>query len=173
MRRVILYWLGLLLLAIPRPMDAQTGDPADPFSPGANSPVQMLLDHRDEMGLTARQVARLEVIQGRVEERNRPLVQRFLEMRRRWERQRPADWQTLTPARRRQIQERFQSGIREESRALREQVQANHRAAMLEVRALLTIAQRQRLRTLLQSRPGGATSSTGPVEQPDLAIALP
>ena len=133
-------------------------------------PIQTLLDHREEMGLTAEQVDRLEAIQARVVERNRPLVQRFLEIRRRWERARPANWRTLPPARRSQIRARFQSSIREESRALEERVQTNHRAAMLEVRAVLTNAQRRRLRSFLENRPMLPSPSVGPGAERGLRV---
>jgi hypothetical protein len=128
----------------------------------------MLLDRREQMGLTAEQVARLEAIQARVEERNRTPVQRFLEIRRRWQEERPANWRSLPPARRREIQERFQGAIREESRGLGEQVQRNNREAMLEVRAVLTEAQRERLRRLLNNRPLGGRAGAGEGAGPHL-----
>src|SRR5690349_23309962 len=102
MKRAILLWVGLLLLAVARPAPAQTADLPDRVPSGESGPIQTLLDHREEIGLTPAQVARLREMQGRVSERNRPLVQRFIEIRRRWERERPADWRTLPPARRRQ-----------------------------------------------------------------------
>ena len=161
MRRATLLWVGLLLLSVTRPVHAQTVGGEDPVPAGRNGPIQLLLEHREEMALTADQVARLQEIQARVEERNRPLVQRFLEIRRRWERERPANWATLPPARRRQLQERFQSGIRAESRDLGARVQANHRAAMLRVRGLLSSAQRVRLRSLLDDRSMGSSALDG------------
>lgn len=164
MKRAIFLWVGLLLLAVARAAQAQSGDFPDRVPSGESGPIQTLLEHREEIGLTAEQVSGLRAVQGRVSERNRPLVQRFLEIRRRWERERPANWRSLPPARRRQIQERFQGRIRAESRALEEQVQTNHRAAMLEVRAMLTRAQRQKLRSFLEdgSLPGSAVAAPGP-----------
>ena len=170
MRRTIFIWVGLLLLAIPRPGQAQTDEAPSRFPSGENGPIQTLLDHREEFGLTSAQVDRLRAMQSRVVERNRPLVQRFLEIRRRWERERPANWRTLPPARRRQIQERFQGTIRAESRALEEQVQTNHRAAMLEVRAMLTREQRQKLRSFLEDAPMLSSPVPGPGAEPSLRI---
>lgn len=161
MRREILFLISLLILAIPGPLRAQAGAAGDSVFSVRNGPIRTLLEHRAQMGLTEEQVTRLRAIQESVESRNRPLVQRFLEIRQRWERERPANFRVLPLARRRQIEQRFQNGIREESRGLGEQIQTNNRQAMLEVRALLTNPQRQRLRRFLEQAPANAAGPTG------------
>ena len=161
MRLAIVFLVGLLFLGTHGSARAQAEADTDSVLSPRNGPIRMLLDRREQMGLTAEQVARLEAIQARVEERNSAPVQRFMEIRRRWERERPADWRRLPPARRREIRERFQSAIREESRGLGEQVQRNNQEAMLQVRAVLTEAQRQRLRRFLGGGRLGAPAGAG------------
>lgn len=135
------------------PLQGSAQDP-DPPRPGTGA-VDFLLAHRDSLGLRPAQVARLEAVRDRLAERNRPHVERFVELRGRWQRERPAEWRRLGWRERRAARLRFQREVREEVRELREAIGRNNRAAVAEVRRVLTPAQRERARALLRARTGG------------------
>lgn len=155
-RKMIILLLFLLpALSVPALVQAQARAPVESVLPARRGPIRVLLEHREPLGLSAEQVSRLQAIRARTDERNRPLVERFLEIRRKWQRERPTNWRALSSEQRTEARERFQRGIREETRELREQIQRNEREAMLEVREVLTEAQKAKVRRFLRDgRPG-------------------
>lgn len=134
------------------PPEGSAQEPVPP-RPGTGA-VDFLLAHRDSLGLQPSQVARLEEVREGLTGRNRPYVERFVEIRRRWLRERPPGWRQLGGRERRAARLRFQREVREEVRELREAVERNNRAAVAEVRRVLTAEQREAARELLLARPG-------------------
>lgn len=139
MRPYILLLAALLLAA---PAAAQRG-PDGP--PPRHGPVEILLRNEAELGLTPAQTERLEEIRRAMEERNRPLVARLMEIRQGVHPRRPAE--PPTPAQRAELRRAAR-----EARPLMQQIRANNRAAMREVGALLTPEQKERVRELVMER---------------------
>lgn len=123
---------------------------------GRMDPFARLLEKRQELGLTAEQVSRIEAIRSRLQARNQPLVERMQAARREagvperreargGERPRPTEEQRTAM---RQLRDRI--------RPLAEQVRTNTRAAMEEARAVLTEQQQAQVREWHQEhRRGG------------------
>jgi hypothetical protein len=128
----------------------------------APAPLEILLESREALGLTAEQVEGLRRLRARLSERNEPLVTRMLELRTRWQGEQRAAGRAaggVELGRSASLQ-----GIREAAQPINQQIQANNRAAMQEVNRLLTGEQRQRLRAIVQARrpPGrGASAARG------------
>ena len=127
------------------------------------APLQVLIESREQLALTPEQIERIRTIRLALVERNEPLVGRMLELRATWQRERRVLQLQRPPGRagRAQLQ-RLESAalqrIRRTAGPLDQQIQANNKAAMQEVNALLTREQRQRLRALVEARrtpPGG------------------
>lgn len=134
------------LVLAPMPAFGQSPDTA------ARGPIAVLLEQRDALALTAEQVTELDAIRQRMEEQNHPLVEQLVQIRERWQRERPADWRELTPEERRAARDRFQRGVRAETRPLMARIRENNRAAMSAVRAVLTEEQQQSVRELVRAR---------------------
>ncbi|HEX8272912.1 MAG TPA: Spy/CpxP family protein refolding chaperone [Longimicrobiaceae bacterium] len=118
------------------------------------SPVAALLEHRAELKLTADQVSRLETIQRDLEQKNAPL-RRQLEAARP---QRPEGERQAPPTE----QERQAMRARmEQLRPQMEQLRTNQRAAMEQVRSVLTDEQEQAARQYLRG-PRGERGERGP-----------
>jgi hypothetical protein len=147
-----LLWLAFAWVA---PAAAQQA----PVSP---TPLAVLLESREALGLTADQVERLQVLRDSLAGRNEPLVTRMLELRTRWQRERRGTGRAGAVLRLEQNAALL--GIREAAQPLNQQIQANNRAAMQEVNRLLTPEQRRRLRELVQERrpPPGVGASSRP-----------
>lgn len=149
MRPTTVLILAALCASAPVPAGAQ--DVAGAPGPRTGA-VDFLLQHRDALALGPSQVRRLEEVRDRLGERNRPLVERFVEVRRRWQRERPDGWERLGWRERRAARVRFQREVQDEVRELREGIERNNRAAVAEVRRVLTPPQRERARGLLRER---------------------
>jgi Spy/CpxP family protein refolding chaperone len=103
------------------------------------NPIQVVLDARPELGLTAPVVARLEAVRDRLQEQNRVPLARIDSL------------QQATP--------RAQTGNREAAQAMMEQIrpfrqeiQENNRRALEEIRPHLTATQWERVNELVQPR---------------------
>jgi hypothetical protein len=105
----------------------------------ARNPADLLLARADEIGLTADQVRRIQAIQARIEEENAPRVAQL--------RAATEELRAMAPADRRQARDRMQA-----LQPIREQIQATHRAAGVEIHALLTAEQEARVHALRQAR---------------------
>jgi hypothetical protein len=134
------------------------------------APLDILLEYRGELALTAAQVARLDSIKAGLEAKNKPLIDRVLTLRAEAQREQRAvnraagrRGQALrqnpmqTPA---QPNVARLEQLRSEIQSLVKQTNANNAAAMREqVRPMLTQRQRQRLNQLIQAeqqkRPAG------------------
>lgn len=187
------YFVATLLAAAPVTVAAQTPAPAHggehqaphgamhgrrgPGGPGGHSPIQGILGQRQQLGLSAEQVSRLEAIDRDLQARNAPLHQQLMALMpedlraaahrdgpaAQGERRQPAqggqtqggghhgrgDHPQLT-AEQRQRMER----IHEQGRPLMEQVHQNFQAAMEQVHAVLTPEQQQRARQGMEHRGG-------------------
>lgn len=120
------------------------------------APFAVVLRHHAEMGLSAEQVRRLEVIGERLQAQNRPLGEQ-LRASGAWQ-GRGGEARALSGERRRGVRPegaRAQRRIPEELRPVVEQMRSNRRTAMQEARAVLTAEQQSRLRELVQQRRGG------------------
>lgn len=154
MTRINRVLLAAALLAAPAPalLAQQPGTPpaAEQQKQGRQgprpSPVAALLEHRAELKLTAQQVARLEAIQRDLEQKNEPF-RRQLEAARPQRGERPDG----PPSEEERAAMRAR---REQLRPQMEQVRANHRAAMEQVRSVLTEEQRETARQYLRGHRG-------------------
>jgi Spy/CpxP family protein refolding chaperone len=150
MRTVHRILLATALLAAPAPVLAQT-----PAPQGARAEQQdgraagFLLRHRAELGLSDEQVARMNAIAARLQEQNRPLVDRLRAAGLPVRPQQRTHLREMTPEQRRELRAKF-----EEHRPTLQQLRANTRAAVEEARAVLTPQQQERARTLMRERKG-------------------
>lgn len=116
----------------------------------ARNPVSVVLDHQEELELTAEQVGTLEGLQARLEEENGP---RWAQLEAAFGDTDPAE---LTVEEQHQIQERMQ-----ELAPVREEIRAANRAVMAEVHELLNEDQETTLRSIMPRRPGGPARPGG------------
>ena len=139
--------LVLAVLGAPVTLDAQRPARGEPerSEPGRHGPVEMLLRDRERLGLDAQQVVRLEEIARRMEERNRPLVARLLEMRRQIRAEFPVPSEEMSPPQR----EEFRRRLKDAHPLLRE-IRQNNDAAMREVGEVLTPPQKEQVREILR-----------------------
>jgi hypothetical protein len=163
-------WLvAVALAAAPLATQAQQGQPApDARQEGRRArverahrdrqpdrPFELLRRHRAELQLTDDQVARLEGIARRLEERNAPLRARLRESRQRMVAERRAMLERLAPEARRDSMRSMREAARarrvpEALRAPMEQMRAHQRAAMEEAQQVLTAEQKERARALVR-----------------------
>lgn len=153
MKPRMLLILGPLLCAAPVAAQEQPQEQALPPAHAEHGrrfergPVEVLLRHRDQLGLTDAQVARLQALDARMEERNRPLVERLLEMRRAHRGERRDRERPLTEEERREMRRR-----KEQARPLMREIRQNNREAMSQVGEILTEEQKTRLREIIRER---------------------
>ncbi|MBN9687088.1 MULTISPECIES: Spy/CpxP family protein refolding chaperone [unclassified Corallococcus] len=142
-----LFMLGLLFAA-PTFAGSTTHDTQD-ASQGARrpppferkSPVQLLIDHRQDLALTDAQAASLTRIQTALDAKNAPVKQSLEALR-----------PSAPPDRNTQAAPSAQDQARhEQARGLFEQLRANGLAAYQEAEQVLTDAQKTQARTLLES----------------------
>lgn len=151
MRRFLPLALGLLCLGVPGVAIAQT-EQADESSP---RPLEILLQQRDALGLTADQLHQIDGIRNRLRAENEPLVGRMITLRIQWRQARRA-----AAADQPQSADRLER-VRTAAERVRLRIQTHNRQAMQQVRRLLTPAQRAQLRTLVEERLRRATPATG------------
>lgn len=142
--------LALLLVGGATPLTAQHRDshPSQKqgaFRPGPQRPVERLLQHREALQLTTEQVAKLQEIDRRTEERNRPYVQLLVEKHREVKATFEAQ-PDLTREQRHAIVKRSMEELRPHVEKIRE---SDHQA-MREVREVLSSEQRSLLRNLIK-----------------------
>ncbi len=106
------------------------------------NPVEVLLDHQQELSLTSEQVAKLETIRDQVKRENGP---RWEQMKQAFGDKAPAD---MTVEERQQARERMQA-----LQPVRDQIRETNRKAMTDARALLTPDQLTRMRGLMRRGP--------------------
>jgi hypothetical protein len=107
------------------------------------NPVEVVLEHRADLELTAEQVRTLEALRDRVEEENAPRVERLREA-----------FGDTDP---RELSAEERDALRARMRELapvRDEVRATNRAAMDQVHELLTDEQRGELRQFMRRRMG-------------------
>ncbi|WP_148282223.1 Spy/CpxP family protein refolding chaperone [Corallococcus coralloides] len=104
------------------------------------SPVQVLIDHRQDLALTDAQAASLTRIQTALDAKNAPVKQSLEALRP----PAPPDRAQGTPSAQ-------DPAVHEEARGLFEQLRANDLAAWQEAEQVLTDAQKSQARTLLES----------------------
>lgn len=141
--------LFLSLLATPQALPAQRPSPPDAGEAreSREGPVDLLLRGRERLRLNDEQVARLQEIRARMEERNRPLVARLLQMRREIRAEFRGSPRKLDRARREEYERRVEA-----ARPLLREIRQNNRDAMREVGEVLTRGQKEQLRRMLRDR---------------------
>ncbi|NNC01488.1 hypothetical protein HJC10_01265 [Corallococcus exiguus] len=140
-----LFMLGLLFAV---PTFAGSTTPTQDASQGARrpppferkSPVQVIIDHRQDLALTDAQAASLTRIQTALDAKNAPVKQSLEALRP----PAPPDRTQGTPSAQDQANH-------EQARGLFEQLRANDMAAYQEAEQVLTDAQKTQARTLLES----------------------
>lgn len=140
--------LLMALLLAPFPLVAQTGGtspPAVEAKAQKRGPIEALLEHREALRLSGEQVARLTQIDAQMRERNRPLVEQLVRMRREIRGDTPRS--ALTPEQRAEQRQRL-----EVARPLMEQIRQNNHEAMRQVGEVLNEEQKQQVRTMLENR---------------------
>jgi hypothetical protein len=110
-----------------------------------HGPVEKLIRNRVELQLTDEQVSRLEQVDARMRERNRPYVQRLIELRHGSHFEPHARREEMTAEQRAEFDRRVA-----EVRPLLDRIHENNRAAMKEVGAVLNPEQKARLRVMLR-----------------------
>ncbi len=136
--------LLILLSALLLPPQLAAQDAPRPAE--ALRPLDLLLQQRSTLALTADQVARLESIRDRLAAANGPLVERMIALRAQWRQARRAEQagHAGADARVRRIRRAAdQVGLR---------IRRNNRLAMGEVNRLLSPAQRAQLREIIEER---------------------
>lgn len=150
MKRVHRILLAFALLVAPAPVLAQSPAPqgARAEQHGGRA-AGFLLRHRAELGLSDEQVAHMNAIAARLQEQNRPLVERLRAAGLPMRPQERTRLREMTPEQRRELRSKF-----EEHRPTLQQLRANTRAAVDEARAILTPEQQERARALMRDRKG-------------------
>jgi chromosome segregation ATPase len=160
--------LGMALIGL-MPFAARAQQVAPP-------PLDIVLENRQTLLLTARQIARLDSLRTDLKARNEPLIADVLELRAQFQREQRAANRAAgrqqgaalrtTPG---QVQAQPQVArleqIRVTTQSLVQQIQANNRAAMQQANQMLTAPQRRRLRDLVEAR----RPSEGPMGAPGRA----
>lgn len=163
MKNYVRYMVALSMLAA-APAAAQTGQPGADSARGGRwehggkhhrPAFRGLLAHRQELQLTDAQVARLQEIASRLEERNRPIRAQLAAQRAQFMAQRRAQMERLTPEQRRDTLRRMREEgrrrqIPQAMRAPMEQMRANIRSAMEESQGILNAQQKERARELMR-----------------------
>jgi hypothetical protein len=125
-------------------------------------PLELLLEHREALGLTAAQLDRLAAIRERLAAANEPLVNRMLELRREWQQQRRAERRERNEHNAARL-----ARIRTAAQPLHTRIQRNNRTAMQAVNRLLTRDQRAKLRAIVEHRRQMDVSPPDPDGSPD------
>lgn len=166
------YMVAFALLAA-APAAAQTGRGGADTVPhgrgehGAHRPAfQGLMEHRQELQLTDAQMARLQEIGRRLDERNAPLRAQLAAHRQQYAARRRAQMERLTPEQRRDTLQRLRQDARrrevpEAMRAPMAQMRENIRAAMQEAQGVLTAPQKERARQLMVEKRRGRMDAGG------------
>ncbi len=139
-RRALL--LALIFISIAGPSAAQDAPELAAQEPFRQSPLELLLEHRDSLGLTADQLARLDEIRQELAARNEPLIDRMLRLRNEWQEARRSARSGAGRLER----------IRTAAEPIRARIQRHNREAMQAVRRMLTPAQREHLRDIVEER---------------------
>lgn len=142
----------LLAIAAPLPLAGQRDGGRDGGHDGKphhhrieQGAVEKLLRHRDALGLTGEQVARLQEIDQQLETRNEPHVQRLMALRREMKAQLHVE-PKLSHEQRKAVFDRWSR----DAKPSLDQIHQNNRAAMHEVGAVLTPEQKARVRQIIR-----------------------
>lgn len=133
---------------------AQAELPAD--EPLPRSPLELLVESRGELALSATQLDELSRIRERLTAANEPLVARMMALRDEWQQER----RSARRGGQRPDAARI-ARVRAEAAGARARIQENNREAMRTVNRLLSPAQRKELRSLLAARRPLSPGRTG------------
>jgi len=121
-------------------------------------PLEQLMAVRDQLQLSDGQVTRLRAIVMRLEATNRPLRRQLLARYQEIRERRRQELERMTPAQRdaelRRVRETGRPPVPPELRPLVMQIRGNVRVAVREAGAVLTPAQRRRVRQMMRERAG-------------------
>ena len=154
MRRYLIF--ALLLTLAPSAAQAQRPGPMRGEHHGADrDPIQFILEHRQDLALTAEQVQRLEAIRAELKRENDPLIARLREQMPDRPaadslRQRMRQRRELTDEQRQQMRARMEQmrARMEEMRPVREEIRENLEDAIDDVDDVLNDEQEKKLREL-------------------------
>ena len=150
-------WLGLVLaLAVSLP-DMATAQRRGESSRGLNGAVEKLFEHRDELGISSDQIAKVEEIKAAADTLKRPLWQQIMTVRREVKERRRA--QPDMPEAEKSALLR-QSGERIER--LLDQIKEIDHSAMRDVGAVLSPQQKERIREMISKNRGDGDRSDDP-----------
>lgn len=155
------FWIIVFaFVALPSLAPAQEGGELARELAGSG-PVDLLLERRADVGLSAPQVERLQAVRDELAERNRPLLAELLRIRQEV-RGMDAPIGEATPEERALFRSRVA-----EARPLLERVRLNNRRAMQRVGAILTPQQRVRVRERLRDgwQRGGTVRPRPPLRE--------
>jgi Spy/CpxP family protein refolding chaperone len=110
---------------------------------GHGSPMAMLIQHRQDLGLTENQVSRLQAVGQRLQAQRQPLVTRLRALRPDSARRAAG----LTADQR--------QAIRAQAEPIRQQLREQHQAAFREVQSILTDQQKQKIASTMRGRMHG------------------
>jgi Spy/CpxP family protein refolding chaperone len=127
--------------------------------PVAPRPLELLMEHGDQLELTEPQIERLNRVRARLARANEPLVRRMLNLRRQWQQQRLLSAPDSARLAR----------IRAAAEPVHARIQANNRTAMQAVNRVLTRQQRQRLRAIVEERRQQDDPGSSSTDAPDVA----
>jgi len=152
----LIYGLALIaaLVAVPEVVQAQQPQQQTQGAPGNRSrsqqraprtPGAVILQHKDELNLTAEQVAQIEKIDAELQEKNRPLQQQMRELRGNVSGDQLSDEQ--------------RAELRQKTAPINEEIRKNTMAAREQILQVLSPEQQQRAKELWQParrRQGGS-----------------
>ena len=154
MRRMRVGALALVAMMVAAPLAAQGRGPARDARPDrrgpAGNPLERVLEHRAELGLSAAQVERLTEIRSRAEAEAAPIAERLEEARG------DRDLRDLSREERAAFRQRMEA-LRPEMERLRE----IRRSAFDQASEVLTDAQKEKLRELMPRRRPGRRGGGG------------
>lgn len=138
-------WLGLGIALLMLPTAAEAQHPHGGRSRGLNGAVEKLIEHSEQLGLSADQLARVQAIRDSADAQNRPSWRGIMAIRRQLKDRKAAE-PGMSPEEESALVK--QSGA--EIRRLYDQIQANEHSAMREVGKVLTPEQKQRVLRIIK-----------------------
>lgn len=159
--RTAWFWIGLiLLLALPDATAAQ--HQRREASRGLNGAVEKLLEHREQLGMTADQLTRVQEIKDTADARKQPFWRQIMTVRRELKARQKAQPEMPEAEKAAMVE---QGG--EQIHRLLDEIRSIDHAAMREVSRVLRPEQKEILMELVTKKRGGRDRSGSPPERED------
>jgi hypothetical protein len=153
-------WLGLCVALLVGSSPATAQHTRAQPSRGVKGAVEKLVEHREQLGLTADQLTRLQEIRARTEAENGPLQQQMMTLWHEWKARREAE-PDMPEAEQQALRERTVGAVRR----LQEQIHHNEHEAGRAVGRVLTPEQKKMLCDIVDCRKRGGDRDNGPGER--------